>query len=220
MAVSLPVSIPQVSIPNGINLPNRIPDSVLTSPYFWVIVFLLLVIAYSPFAFLIYNFMRKRKIINANIFEVADMPDDEFFIFLTNFFRRLGYKVVNPGKSLGGAGVDLIIIKDNVSTMVRGKNQIVGNDVNAVKEVEDRKNFYKTQNALLIANLKQFTPLAINYATSMKVELWDNKIFGEKILEAKSRADAKIVNQELAVNKPSVEVSQTSPKQQPPSQEK
>lgn len=206
----MPISIPQVSLPNGVNLPTHIPDSVLTSPYFWVMVFLLLVIAYSPFAFLIYNFTRKRKIINANIFEVADMPDDEFFIFLSYFFKRLGYKVVNPGKSLGGAGVDLIVVKDNVTTMVRGKNQIVGNDVNAVKEVEDRKNFYKTQNALLIANLKQFTPLAINYATSMKVELWDNKIFGEKILEAKSRAGMKLNEEGL----------QTSPQQQLPSQEK
>lgn len=115
-----------------------------------------------------------RKVKNID-FDFEFLTDGfQFERLLEKLFEYQGYEVILTPKT-GDQGADLIIIKDDVKTIIQAKyySGNVGNG--AIQQVVAAKKFYNADKARVITN-SSFTQSAIELAEANDVELWDGQI--------------------------------------------
>lgn len=110
-------------------------------------------------------------------FELLD--GREFEIFLENIFIKLGYEVKQTPLT-GDQGADLIIRKDNITTVIQAKKYSAKVSNSAIQEIVGAKGYYKADKMIVITN-NDFTASAIELANRNNVELWNGSILKEKI---------------------------------------
>ena len=98
---------------------------------------------------------------------------EAFELYLKEIFINLGYKV-ELTKASGDQGADLVIIKNEIKTVVQAKfySNTVGNK--AVQEVVGAIKFYNADRGMVITN-STFTKSAIELADANSIELVDGK---------------------------------------------
>lgn len=116
----------------------------------------------------------RKKYEHSPISKIDKMSGEEFEIYLQAQFLSLGYHVEHIGQS-GDYGADLILKKDNVTTIVQAKryNNPVG--IKAVQEVISAKEFYHGDEMMVVTN-STFTPAAKTLAAECGVKLWDRSV--------------------------------------------
>lgn len=119
----------------------------------------------------------------SGIDEIDIMTGKQFEIFLSVYYRKLGYDVtVTP--STQDYGADLILRKNGIKTIVQAKRSKTPVSVRAVQEIVGAIKYYKADKALVITN-NRFTENACNLARYNKVELWDRKKLIDFIVHVK-----------------------------------
>jgi len=112
-----------------------------------------------------------------------------FEAYLKELFEILGYTVIQT-KSSGDQGADLVLMLDNVKTVVQAKRYSGKVSNKAVQEVVASKSYYKCDNAMVVTTGK-FTKSAIQLAISNEVELWDSEKLSKIINEINSSTNSK-----------------------------
>ena len=110
----------------------------------------------------------RKKWKNININQLSGI---EFECVLRDYFKALGYHVTMTPKS-NDYGADLILLKNNVKTVVQTKRYSEKVGIHAIQEIIGAKNYYGANRMLVITN-SSFTQQAINLASASDVELWD-----------------------------------------------
>ena len=127
----------------------------------------------------IYAYARlKRNDIN----EVDIMNGRAFEQYLTWLFQQLGYKAQNIGDT-GDFGGDLIVIRDNIKTVVQAKRYHKPVGISAVQEAIGARGYYKTDQAIVVTN-QPYTQAAKKLAETNNISLWDRQILIDKIFQA------------------------------------
>lgn len=114
---------------------------------------------------------------------IADMTGEEFELFLKDLFEKLGYRVTITPRS-NDRGVDLILFKDRLKTVVQAKRWNKKVDGKAVQEILCGVKLYKADKGMVITN-QLFTKGAYDIAKPLGIELWD----GYKLIEVIIRAN-------------------------------
>ncbi|MBE9233878.1 restriction endonuclease [Cuspidothrix issatschenkoi LEGE 03284] len=125
----------------------------------------------------------EERILASGINDVDNMKGVEFEKFLELIFKKTGYEVTLT-KSTQDYGVDLILNKGGVKTVVQAKRSKNPVSVKAVQEVTSAVRHYKANKAIVITN-NRFTENARILANSNDVELWDRKKLIDLILSSK-----------------------------------
>jgi restriction system protein len=129
-------------------------------------------------------FRAKQERFNASgISEIDRMSGVEFEDRMAIYFTRRGYEVLKTPKT-GDYGVDLIITKGGVRTVVQVKRYSSPVDQKPVREAHAGMSHYKAMRAMAIAN-QPFTKHARDLARSTGVTIWDRATLVEKLLEEK-----------------------------------
>ncbi|MDW2800501.1 restriction endonuclease [Clostridium boliviensis] len=137
----------------------------------WLLVaFCLLFIGKIIFAF--YNKQKKlKKYLYSRIFEIDKMSGPDFEKLLKAHFEKKGYSVrLTPASNDYGA--DLVLIKDNSTTVVQAKRykNKIGNK--AIQEIVGAKGYYNADKCMVISN-SFYTANAIALAKANNVTLWN-----------------------------------------------
>ncbi len=103
----------------------------------------------------------------------------QFEAFLSELFKKMGYKVKNT-KLSGDQGADLIIEKFKEKTAVQAKNHANPVSNKAVQEVVAAKKYYNCESCLVVST-SEYTKSAIALAKSNKVMLWNKAKLLENI---------------------------------------
>ena len=108
-----------------------------------------------------------------NIESIDKLTGRQFEIYLSDFFKKRGYKVVIT-KASGDQGVDLLLYKDARKIAVQCKRYKQSNKVGntAIQEVVTGKLFYDCTEAWVITT-STYTPHAIRLANKVGVKLFD-----------------------------------------------
>lgn len=105
--------------------------------------------------------------------------------FLAELFRDYGYEVDTTPKS-GDYGADLIMVRDGKKIVVQAKQYADAAGFDAVKEVYFAKDFYKADEAWVVAT-HGFTPQALRAAESTNVRLMSGSEIVSMIGDAATR---------------------------------
>lgn len=133
-----------------------------------------LILALKPFAKGIRRIRKKQKYKNSSLAIIDKMEGHEFEEYLETQFKSLGYKVKNVGSGGRDYGVDLIISKKGEKTAVQAKRYNSSVGIKAVQEIISGREFYKTDNAIVVTN-SYFTNPVRQMAKECHVELWDRE---------------------------------------------
>lgn len=109
------------------------------------------------------------------------MSGREFEIFVSELFKKLGYKTkVTPESN--DQGIDVLATKRETTIAIQAKcySGAVGN--HAIMEAVAGKAYYSADKCMVVTN-STFTKSAKELALKNNVTLWDRKILKEKILE-------------------------------------
>ncbi|MFP4400405.1 MAG: restriction endonuclease, partial [Candidatus Woesearchaeota archaeon] len=90
--------------------------------------------------------------------EIDNLSGQEFEEYLEEMFTNLGYESKKTQSSRDG-GVDLVLVKDNKTTLVQAKRyQITGRvGVSAIRDINTAKIRHKADNAVVLATTMNFT---------------------------------------------------------------
>lgn len=145
--------------------------------YIYILVFIFI------FGYIIYSLFKQHQLNKTGIREIDKMTGEEFEIYLSNLFSRLGYNVKHLGKS-GDLGSDLIIDKNGIKTAVQAKRYrgYVGPD--AVREIFTSINPRKCTSGMVVTN-SFYTSEAKYLARTNNVILWDRYELIKNILKIK-----------------------------------
>lgn len=110
--------------------------------------------------------------LKCSLTQIDSMDGHEFEKYLEIQFCSLGYRVENTGAEGHDFGVDLILRKDGITTVVQAKryNRNVG--IKAIQEIVSGQKYYDAQEALVVTN-SYFTNSAKELAEKCNVILWD-----------------------------------------------
>ena len=181
MPTPTPDSFNQV-IDVGDILQKSLADSTLqlTGPLylFWYIsIFMILLVI----ARVIYWLYKRHRYSKAKISDIDKMTGQDFELYLTNLFSRLGYSVENTG-GIGDMGVDLVIVKDEIRCAVQAKRHDKYIGVDAVQEVVAGMAPRYCKEGMVVTN-NYFSKEARKLAKLNDVKLWDRNILVKNILK-------------------------------------
>lgn len=99
------------------------------------------------------------------------LTGEEFERFLGEIYTKLGYYVIYT-PTTRDYGADLIIMKNNVKTVIQAKRYSSTVGIKAIQEVIGAISYYNAEFGVVITN-NYFTPAALNLAQVSNVELID-----------------------------------------------
>ena len=133
------------------------------------------------------NLQRKveyeRKLSQSNIYEIDKMSGSEFEEYLHILFRKLGYQS-RKTKLSGDYGADLIIEKDDTTTVVLAKCYVGKVSIKAVQEITSAIAFYHANSGWVVTN-SYFTEPAKNLAHINNITLIDRDTLMNLIIKSK-----------------------------------
>ncbi|MBS4030548.1 MAG: restriction endonuclease [Clostridiales bacterium] len=117
------------------------------------------------------DFTKEHNELAFNLARSNIITGEEFELYIKFIFEKLGYNV-ELTKATGDQGADLVLMKDNVKTVVQAKfyNNSVGNK--AVQEVVAALKIYDAQIGIVVTN-NRFTKAAIELAEANNIYLID-----------------------------------------------
>jgi len=127
------------------------------------------------------------RITHEELPDLVNLNGHQFESYLKKLFESLGYTAVQT-KLSGDQGADLIILKDNIKTVVQAKKYVGSVSNKAVQEVVAARAFYKCEDAMVVTT-GVFTKSAIKLAMSNNVELWDKTKLEQVIKESANISD-------------------------------
>lgn len=117
--------------------------------------------------------IRNRKLVSSRIREIDSMNGETFEYFLQAHFEKMGYKVKMTPKS-SDYGADLILIKDDIKTVVQAKRYKGKVGVAAIQQAYASMGYYKASRCMVITN-SYYTSQARTLAKKNGVILWDRE---------------------------------------------
>lgn len=125
------------------------------------------------------DFTKEKEIENNRLKLESVETGIEFEQYLKYIFEKLGY-YVEMTKGSGDQGADLILISNNIKTVVQAKfySSTVGNK--AVQEVVSAIAYYNADNGMVVTN-NYYTKSAIELAEANNILLWDKNDLSKKI---------------------------------------
>ncbi|MBS4217508.1 restriction endonuclease [Bacillus sp. FJAT-49711] len=140
-------------------------------------IFLIQVVRFTIIGF------KNKKLIQSGINEVDQMDGFQFEEYLALLFKMSGYNA-KITKSRGDFGADLILVKDNVKTVVQAKRYSSNVGIKAIQEVVGAVQHYKADKSMVITN-SYFTNPAIELAKTNNVELINRDQLVKMLLEVR-----------------------------------
>lgn len=110
--------------------------------------------------------------LKSSLAQIDSMDGHEFEKYLEIQFRSLGYHVENIGAKGHDFGVDLILKRDGIKTVVQAKRYNGKVGIKAIQEIVSGQKYYDAQKALVVTN-SYFTDSAKDLAKKCNVILWD-----------------------------------------------
>ena len=139
---------------------------------------LLVILVLIPYLIKKYRLFQKTQI-QKEFDTVHKMDGYEFEYYLKKLFKSKNYKVKHTPLS-NDQGADLIVEKDNITTVIQAKrySKPVGNK--AVQEVIAAKQYYNCHKVIVITN-NTFTKSAKDLARKCRVELFDYEVLKQLV---------------------------------------
>jgi len=144
-----------------------------------------------------FYFYRKyqKKLLLSGIHEIDSMSGEKFEELLRAYFKQNGYKVkLTP--STADYGADLILKKDNETTVVQAKRWDKNVGIKAVQETVGAVNHFNASRGIIISN-SYYTANAEDLAMSNNIELWDR----DKLINVLSKVQGKDIAKEVTTKK-------------------
>jgi HJR/Mrr/RecB family endonuclease len=127
---------------------------------------------------------KRQNSINLKIDKMDTMTGKEFENFLYCMYSELGYKVVLTQDSQD-YGVDLVLYKNGIKTIVQAKRRNSSVGLNAVQEIVAGIKYYKADKGIVITN-NYFTNNAHNLASANEVILINRDALIDLIYKVKN----------------------------------
>jgi restriction system protein len=102
------------------------------------------------------------------------MSGEEFENYLSEHFRKIGYRVKLTPKS-NDYGADLVLRKGGEKIVVQAKRYQSKVSNKAIQEIVGALGYYNAQKAMVVTN-SYFTKNACDLARANGVELWDRNV--------------------------------------------
>lgn len=152
----------------------------------WLMILLSLLARHGPKLLKKYKERRKAtKLMMLGLEGLDEISGREFELLLSELFLNMGWKV-EVTAAANDWGADLVISKENRTTVVQAKrwNRPVG--VKAVQEVVASMPMYNANQAIVVTN-STFTNQAAHLAKVNNVELWDRTKLVASIAKVRRR---------------------------------
>jgi restriction system protein len=137
-------------------------------------------------AIILFKIYKYQQLSKAGLFDIDKITGSEFESRLAIMFEHLGYQVEKTGK-IGDFGVDLVIIKDGIRSVVQAKRYKGNVPESSVQEAFSGMNTYHCTAALVVTN-SNFTYMARKLAKTNNVTLWDRKDLARYLLLSKGNS--------------------------------
>ena len=102
--------------------------------------------------------------------EIDKMTGIEFEQFIGELYKAMGFKE-EVTQASNDYGADVIVIKDQIKTVIQGKNYKNPVGLGAVQEVNTAKGHYKADEAMIITSSPSFTAQARREAKLLRIKL-------------------------------------------------
>lgn len=102
--------------------------------------------------------------------EIDKMTGLEFEAFVGNLYKQMGYKA-EVTQASNDYGADVIVMKDQIKTVIQVKNYKNPVGLGAVQEVNTAKGHYKADEAIIITSSPSYTAQAIREAKLLRIKL-------------------------------------------------
>lgn len=102
--------------------------------------------------------------------EIDKMTGIEFEQFIGKLYKAMGYKS-EVTQASNDYGADVIVIKDQIKTVIQVKNYKNPVGLGAVQEVNTAKGHYKADEAMIITSSPSFTAQAKREAELLRIKL-------------------------------------------------
>jgi restriction system protein len=102
--------------------------------------------------------------------EIDKMTGNEFEEFIGKLYNAMGYKT-EVTQASNDYGADVIVIKDQIKTVIQVKNYKNPVGLGAVQEVNTAKGHYKADEAMIITSSPSFTAQARREAKLLRIKL-------------------------------------------------
>jgi restriction system protein len=102
--------------------------------------------------------------------EIDKMTGIEFENFVGELYKAMGYKT-EVTQASNDYGADVIVVKDQIKTVIQVKNYKNPVGLGAVQEVNTAKGHYKADEAMIITNSPSYTAQAIREAKLLRIKL-------------------------------------------------
>lgn len=102
--------------------------------------------------------------------EIDKMTGIEFEQFIGDLYKAMGYKT-EVTQASNDYGADVIVLKDQIKTVIQVKNYKNPVGLGAVQEVNTAKGHYKADEAMIITSSPSFTAQARREAKLLRIKL-------------------------------------------------
>jgi restriction system protein len=146
-------------------------DLMAGEPWAIILVIVIVLICIVLIWMLIKKYFIKTPPPSITMKEVDKMTGLEFEHFIGELYKQMGYKTeVTPASNDYGA--DVIVVKEQIKTVIQVKNYKNPVGLGAVQEVNTAKGHYKADEALIITSSPSYTAQARREAKLLRIKLF------------------------------------------------
>jgi restriction system protein len=145
-------------------------DLMAGKPYAIILTVLIVLACIGLLWFMLRKVFIKPPLPSITMKEIDKMTGIEFEQFIGKLYKAMGYNV-EVTQASNDYGADVIIIKDQIKTVIQVKNYKNPVGLGAVQEVNTAKGHYKADEAMIITSSPSFTAQAKREAKLLRIKL-------------------------------------------------
>jgi restriction system protein len=145
-------------------------DLTAGKPYAIILSVLIVLVCIGLLWFMLRKVFIKSPLPSVTMKEIDKMTGIEFEQFIGDLYKAKGYKT-EVTQASNDYGADVIVLKDQIKTVIQVKNYKNPVGLGAVQEVNTAKGHYKADEAMIITSSPSFTAQARREAKLLRIRL-------------------------------------------------